>query len=134
MPKVKKQFRLFDIYRYIATGEQSHIQGILSYDIKDNVLTVRLERPDCYLTYWTYDEKMYKYAVRDVNKVLHNCEKPGPKHSENYKFALGDKVITKSGLTKATVTALHRDYFLATVDGVNVIKCRYHFWRKVSDV
>ena len=27
----KKQFRLFDVYRYIATGEKSHIKGISSY-------------------------------------------------------------------------------------------------------
>ena len=27
----KRQFRLFDVYRYIATLEQSHIKGIRSY-------------------------------------------------------------------------------------------------------
>lgn len=44
----KKQFRLFDVYRYIATGEQSHIKGISSYSASTCALQVIYNSPKAY--------------------------------------------------------------------------------------
>lgn len=78
MKKAKKQFRLYDIYRYIVTGEDSNIEGITSYVAnKDaSVITVEYERL-CLKTYFTRNEYELKQVITEINKRLGNCMKPG---------------------------------------------------------
>ena len=82
----KRQFRLFDIYRYIATLRQSHIKGIRFYYASK--LSVQIIYDNDSLN--TYDNTMFFYkdesdlknAVKTINKLLGNCHKPGKKVSK----------------------------------------------------
>ena len=78
--KYKKQFRLYDIYRYVSIGEQSHIKGIESYEasIFSGILTIRFCNGSI-LTKPVRSEKQLKQIIKQVNKSLGNCDKPGPR-------------------------------------------------------
>lgn len=79
----KKQFRLFDVYRYIATGQQSHIKGISLYSA--STCTLRISYDNDSLNIYGYDDFFYKNendlkkAIKIINKLLGNCHKPGKK-------------------------------------------------------
>ena len=87
MRKTKKQFRLYDIYRYIVTGDMSDIDGIVSYDINKDASIVAIRYVDYSGTYpegiptnyFSRNEKELKEVVSIINKRLNNCLTPGPK-------------------------------------------------------
>lgn len=80
--KDKKQFRLYDIYRYAATGTESHIRGIHSYEVNRDatVMTVRFGDYDHSKIYFASNEQELRDIVRSINKHLGNCDTPGPKY------------------------------------------------------
>lgn len=77
---MKKQFRLYDVYRYAAVGEMSQIRGIKSYEVNKDatVITITLyngrEYTDILMT-----ENERKAFITRINKILGNCRKPGRK-------------------------------------------------------
>lgn len=79
----KRQFRLFDVYRYIATLEQSHIKGIRSYCASKMYLQVIYDNDNVNTysngTFFYNNEKELKDAVKTINKALGNCHKPEKK-------------------------------------------------------
>ena len=82
--KEKKQFRLYDIYRYAATGIMSNIRGIDSYECNDDASTVVVrfvditgEFNELSVNYFAKSEYDLKQIVKEVNKRLGNCMKPG---------------------------------------------------------
>ena len=79
--KYKKQFRLYDIYRYAATGEESHIEGIHSYEVNSTatVMTVRYGEYGISQIYFAKNEDELKDIVKYINKRLGNCLTPGKK-------------------------------------------------------
>lgn len=78
MKKVKKQFRLYDIYRYIVTGEESNIEGITSYTANKDASFISVEYEHrCSQTYFTRNEYELKQVITEVNKRLGTCMKPG---------------------------------------------------------
>ena len=81
MIKYKKQFRLYDIYRYAATGVESKIKGIHSYEVNRDatVMTVRFDDYARSKIYFASNEQELKDIVRSVNKRLGNCDTPGPR-------------------------------------------------------
>ena len=81
MIKYKKQFRLYDIYRYAATGVESKIKGIHSYEVNRDatVMTVRFGDYAHSKIYFASNEQELKNIVRSVNKSLGNCDTPGPR-------------------------------------------------------
>lgn len=81
LPKYKKQFRLYDIYRCAATGEESHIEGIHSYEVNRDatVITVRYGEYAVSQIYFAKNESELKEIVKFVNKRLGNCLTPGKK-------------------------------------------------------
>lgn len=90
MRKTKKQFRLYDIYRYIVTGDISDIDGIVSYDANKDASIVVIRYVDYSGTYpegipanyFSHNEKELKDVVRLINKRLNNCLTPGPKRTK----------------------------------------------------
>lgn len=80
--KYKKQFRLYDIYRYAATGEESHIEGIYGYEVNKDATVIAVCFGDAkhQKMYFANNEKELKEIVRHVNKRLGNCATPGPKY------------------------------------------------------
>jgi hypothetical protein len=87
MQKVKRQFRLYDIYRYAATGIASRIEGIHSYEVNRTAttMTVRFGEYACSKIYFADNEDELREIVRSINKRLGNCEIPGPKACKRYK-------------------------------------------------
>lgn len=83
---MKKQFRLYDIYRYMAQEEASSIRGIDSYYVvrtnENNILVVLTFENGFEVSHYCASETDLKDAVRWVNKHLGNCSIPGPKHSK----------------------------------------------------
>ena len=81
MIKYKKQFRLYDIYRYAATGIESKIKGIHSYEGNRDatVMTVRFGDYEHSKIYFANNEAELKDIVRSVNKRLGNCDTTGPR-------------------------------------------------------
>lgn len=79
--KPKKQFRLYDIYRYMALKEVSLIRGLDTYAISDDMskFTVIFENGFIFTRYYCGSEKDLKEIVKYVNKHLNNCNAPGPK-------------------------------------------------------
>lgn len=82
--KYKKQYRLFDIYRYISTGEKSKIMGISDYTARDGIIqTVCVDTTDFVTDVSDIDGTISEDAVRAhikiVNAHLRNCKRPGPK-------------------------------------------------------
>lgn len=77
----KSQFRLYDIYRYAATGVESRIRGIYSYEVNRDATLVSICFDDAKTSkfYFPRNEKELKDIVKEVNKRLGNCDKPGPK-------------------------------------------------------
>ena len=83
----KKQFRLYDIYRYAATGIMSEIYGIVSYECDQtaSVLVVRFEdhsgqfKNGLAKNYFANNEYELKQIIKEVNQRLGNCIKPGRK-------------------------------------------------------
>lgn len=88
MYKTKKQFRLYDIYRQIALGQNSNIKGIRDYDA---CVYRTVDEIDVHVTFYDYKtiedsitmdvnvETKLKKFVKRVNKKLKNCRKPGPR-------------------------------------------------------
>ena len=80
MIKYKKQFRLYDIYRYAATGVESKIKGIHSYEVNRDATAMTIRFGDEYIkVYFADNEAELKNIVRSVNKRLGNCDTPGPR-------------------------------------------------------
>ena len=80
MIKYKKQFRLYDIYRYAATGIESKIKGIHSYEVNRDATVMTVCFGDGYIkVYFANNEAELKDIVRSVNKRLGNCYTPGPR-------------------------------------------------------
>lgn len=92
---MKKQFRLFDIYQYIATGEQSVIKGIEGYSVR-NVngnysITVELSsiividntlephKVSNVINRYCATIDQMKTLIKEVNRKLGNCQRPGKK-------------------------------------------------------
>lgn len=85
---MKKQFRLYDIYRNASLDKQSAIQGVREYTVE---IYRTIDKIDISVTF--YDDEMFedsitidadteaklKKFVKRVNKKLKNCRKPGPK-------------------------------------------------------
>ena len=85
---MKKQFRLYDIYRNASLDKQSNIQGVREYTaefynkIKLAKVSVTFHDYEMFEDYITIDadtEAKLKEFVKRVNKKLKNCKKPGPK-------------------------------------------------------
>ena len=76
----KKQFRLYDIYRYVATKRMSNIMGIRWYTISDDCYTINIRLSSGKdLNYVAHNESRRKDVVREINKILGNTKKPGRK-------------------------------------------------------
>lgn len=124
MSKIKKRIGLYDLYRYIVTGKQDRIKGIEYFDCNKEatIVVVQYSGDDLLLnrtkTYLvdslnkSVEKKGIQKIVRLINKQLGSCEKPGPKHTENYKFALGDIVYNKETKSEYVVTELKPLYFV----------------------
>ena len=85
---MKKQFRLYDIYRNASLDKQSAIQGVREYtaefddkykQIKVSVTFYDYEMFEDLITIDVEAEAKLKEFVKRVNKKLKNCKKPGPK-------------------------------------------------------
>lgn len=84
MSEYKKQYRLFDIYRYISTGTKSKIMGIADYHAVHGILTTTcvdkfVVNTDITDIEGTLSEDAIKTHIRNVNAHLRNCKKPGPR-------------------------------------------------------
>lgn len=85
---MKKQFRLYDIYRSASLGRQSAIQGVRDYAAE---FDCKFKQARVSVTFYNYEmfedivtidveaEAKLKEFVKQVNKRLKNCKKPGPK-------------------------------------------------------
>ena len=74
----KKQFRLYDIYRYATIGVESKVRGIREYECNKeaDILIVTFEN-DERRTYYTTGEEELRKVIKSINKKLGNCHKPG---------------------------------------------------------
>lgn len=91
----KKQFRLYDIYRYLATGEQSKIQGIWMYDCNKDASVIVIRYGESWednipVNYFSRNEKDLKEVIRIINRRLNNCHTPGPKRSRTKRMEVYD--------------------------------------------
>ena len=85
---MKKQFRLYDIYRNASLDKQSAIQGVREYTAE---FDDKFKQAKVSVTFYDYEmfedlitidvetEAKLKEFVKRVNKKLKNCKKPGPK-------------------------------------------------------
>ena len=85
---MKKQFRLYDIYRNVSLDKQSAIQGVREYSAE---FDDKFKQAKVSVTFYDYEmfedlitidveaEAKLKEFVKRVNKKLKNCKKPGPK-------------------------------------------------------
>lgn len=78
--KQKKQFRLYDIYRYIVTKEKPNVRGIEEFYSNSDASVLQVNGH----TYCSIDESELKLAVSAINKSLNNCAKPGPKKAPEF--------------------------------------------------
>lgn len=77
---MKKQFRLYDVYRYAAVGEMSSIIGVKLYEVDKDSFHIRIVFTDGYeINRFCRTEDDRKAVVKEVNKILRNCRKPGRK-------------------------------------------------------
>lgn len=88
--KYKKQFRLYDIYRYAVTKEMSHIEGIEAYEVNRDASVIEVKYSDTIgpvkvTKYCAKNEDELKEVVRTINAKLGNCYKPGPKKVRKYR-------------------------------------------------
>lgn len=83
--KLKKQFRLYDIYRYVAlkygnfnndTGYMPYVRGIEQFYC-DSKMTLIQVNGHTYIV--EEGEEGLREIVRAINKQLGNCAKPGKK-------------------------------------------------------
>ena len=91
---MKKQFRLYDIYRYASLDKQSAIQGVREYNAE---FDYKFKQAKVSVTFYDYEmfedlitiavetEAKLKEFVKRVNKKLKNCKKPGPKPKNSKK-------------------------------------------------
>lgn len=91
---MKKQFRLYDIYRTATTGNMSVIKGLKCYDAKilldgDIKIYLLYDNDSEWVAYYKNEDEL-KVLVREVNKRLGNCRKPGKKKGQK-------KTVTTSG-------------------------------------
>lgn len=87
MEREKKQFRLFDIYRKFFTQTDSRIRGIRTYEVEryfDWYEVGVVYSNGIEINFSAKNEKELKQIVRQVNKQLKNCSKPGRKRKVNY--------------------------------------------------
>lgn len=78
---LKKQFRLYDIYRYRAIREQSNIRGITKYNVTNCTVEIEYNNGIEYRHFYSNEEEL-KGIVRTINKTLNNCDTPGPKKTK----------------------------------------------------
>ena len=85
---MKKQFRLYDIYRDASLDKQSAIQGVREYTAEFNYKFRQVKVSVTFYDYKMFEdlitidveaEAKLKEFVKRVNKKLKNCKKPGPK-------------------------------------------------------
>lgn len=85
--KLKKQFRLYDIYRYIALkyGEMRNanyipfVRGIEDFYCDSKMTIIQVNGH----TYTVEEgEEGLREIVKAVNKQLGNCHKPGPRNDK----------------------------------------------------
>ena len=85
---MKKQFRLYDIYRKASLDEQSAIQGVREYIVEFNYEFMQVQVSVTFNDYEMFEdlitidvntEAKLKEFVKRVNKKLKNCKKPGPR-------------------------------------------------------
>ena len=85
---MKKQFRLYDIYRNASLDKRSNIQGVREYTVEIyhtidkidiSVIFYDCEMFEDLITIDVEAETKLKEFVKRVNKKLKNCKKPGPK-------------------------------------------------------
>ena len=68
---MKKQFRLYDIYRTAATGEMSNIRGIKIYSVDSTATHIHIMFVDGQCVSETCEIENYRKAlVKKVNKML----------------------------------------------------------------
>lgn len=91
---MKKQFRLYDIYRNASLDKPSAIQGIREYTAE---FDHKFKQAKVSVTFYDYEmfedlitiaveaEAKLKEFVKRVNKKLKNCKKPGPKPKNSKK-------------------------------------------------
>ena len=79
--KYKKQFRLYDIYRYYSVHEMSDVEGIEWYEVTNHcsIISVRYIGSTFTRHYTARNEEELRDVVRMINKKLGNCHKPGPR-------------------------------------------------------
>ena len=85
---MKKQFRLYDIYRNASLNKQSAIHGIREYNVEFDYKSKQIRVDATFYNYETFEklvtidadaEAELKEFVKRMNKRLKNCKKPGPK-------------------------------------------------------
>ena len=79
--KAKKQFRLYDIYRYYSVHEMSDVEGIEWYKVDSHCSSISVKYEDsCIIRHYVArSESELRDVVRTINKKLGNCHKPGPR-------------------------------------------------------
>ena len=65
--KYKRQFRLYDIYRYAATGIESKVKGIYSYEVNSTATLVSVRFGD--------EEHSKFYFPNDEQELKKCCER-----------------------------------------------------------
>lgn len=80
---MKKQLRLYDVYRTAITGDRSAIRGIDSYDVSRDATVLQVHCDQAISaskdTYFAKNEQELRHHITQINKVLGNCRKPGRK-------------------------------------------------------
>ena len=79
--KLKRQFRLYDIYRYVAlkTNEIPNVMGINDFYCNSEMSIIQVNGR----TYVVEEgEEGLREIVRCINKQLGNCSKPGPRRNK----------------------------------------------------
>ena len=75
---MKKQFRLYDVYRFAASGNISSIRGIKSYEVTKDATALSVTFDNGYtINRFAKIEDDLKAIIKEVNKILGNCRKPG---------------------------------------------------------
>ena len=74
--KAKKQFRLYDVYRYYSVHEMSNIDGIEWYEVTNHcsTISVRYEGSTFTRHYTARSEDELRSVIRTINKKLGNCD------------------------------------------------------------
>lgn len=111
---IKKQFRLYDIYRYATVSEMSKIEGITSYEVDSIASTIYITYDGGDITTETHyaaSESDLKEIVRHINHRLGNCSKPGVRKGTHRRVRpKSDKVWTEYEAEKAKIAATSKDY------------------------